>query len=102
MSEKPFTCDISGCPSFEGVVDIFLNSRYARVVDDYRSILEEDPEYLSYHGMSTALRLQFQLKRKELPQLGIGACFEAATGECCIVSALREAIRKKHPRDEAA
>ena len=102
MSGKPIVCDLRNCSSFDGVVQIFLNRRYAHLLNEYRSILEEDPEYLSYHGTSTALRLQFQLKSKEFPQLAIGTCLEGAGGECCIVRALHEAISRKRHHDAAA
>jgi hypothetical protein len=33
MSEGPIIYDVRSCPSFEGVVQIFVNPRYSRLVD---------------------------------------------------------------------
>jgi len=83
------------CPSFGGVVSMFLSERYSHIVDDYRVMLEQDPKYLAYHHTSAALQLQFQLKLEDFPALCIGECIDERSGECCIVSALREAIRQR-------
>jgi hypothetical protein len=83
------------CPSFNEVVRIFLSEKYSPVLDEYCSMLHSDPEYLSYHGTSTALKLQFQLKLKDLPSLCIGGCLHGGTMECCIVAALKEAILQR-------
>jgi len=95
MSEQPFICRYTTCPSFEEVVEIFLSEKHSRILDEYHSILELDPDYLTYHSTSAALKLQFQLKRDDLPLLSIGKCIEGGPSECCVVHALREAIRRR-------
>jgi hypothetical protein len=95
MSEQPFICRYTTCPSFEDVVKLFLSERHSWILDEYHSILEEDPDYLSFHSTSAALKLQYQLKRDDLPLLSIGKCVEGGSGECCVVHALQEAIRRK-------
>lgn len=97
MSGKPVVHDASSCPSFNGLVQIFGEEKYVPVVEEYHSILQTDPDYMSYHHTSTALRLQFQLKLEDFPDLCIGSCINESTGECCVVTALREVIRQRHP-----
>jgi tetraacyldisaccharide-1-P 4'-kinase len=98
MSEQSFVYRCTMCPSFEDVVQIFLSERHSRVLDEYRSILHNDPEYLLFHSTSTALKLQFQLKCDDLPLLSIGGCIEGGSGECCVVHALQEAFRRRDLR----
>lgn len=95
MPDQPFICHFTTCPSFEDVVQIFLSERHSGLLDEYHSILEHDPDYLSFHSTSAALKLQFQLKRDDLPMLSIGKCIEEGPSECCVVHAFQEAIRRK-------
>ena len=97
MPGRPKVHDASSCPSFEDLVKIFRSVKYVPVVEEYYGLLQSDPDYISYHHTSMALRLQFQLKLEDLPSLCIGSCIDERTGECCIVTALREAIRRRYP-----
>ena len=74
---------------------LLSTARYSWILDAYRSRIEEDADYLSYHWMSTSLKLQFLLKLNDLPLLEIGECFNGVSGECCLVTALREAIKRR-------
>ncbi len=95
MSTHEVYCDATACLSFEKIVQLLLSERYSGVLDEYCFTLEEFPDYLSYHSMSTALRLQFELKLNDLPWLKIGGCTPEIPGGCCLVDALKEAIRRR-------
>ena len=93
MSDQSALCDLASDASFNAMVRILSSKRYAEVVDEYCSMLEDDPNYLSYHWQSAALKLHFLLKLHDLPSLNIGGCINTDSSECCIVEALKEAIR---------
>lgn len=98
MIENQFSCSLLSCTSFDKMVDLFTSERYCKVLEEYRAIVERDPNYLTFHFMSTALKLQFHLKLNELPSLNIGGCMKEGFGRCCVVDALKEAIdRTSHP-----
>ncbi len=85
----------SSCPSFENLVEMLQSERYCGIVDEYCGLVKEDPDYLVYHHTSAALTLQFLLKDEDFPSLCIGDCINEHSGECCVVTALRETIRRR-------
>lgn len=95
MTDQPFVCRVGACPPYEDVVQLLLSEPYAQVLDEYSSILDEDPDYLSFHGVSSALTVQFLLKLNDVPGLCIGECIIGSSGECCIIPALKEAVRRR-------
>src|SRR5512140_390972 len=82
------------CPSFDSMIELLQSERYTWIVNEYGAMLEEDPRYLEFHHTSAALKLQFLLKDEVFPSLCIGDCIDEDTRECCVVTALREAIRR--------
>jgi hypothetical protein len=84
----------TSCPSYASLIEMLQSEPYAGFVSEYRDILEEDPDYLVYHHTSAALKLQFLLKDEDFPSLCIGDCIDERLGECCVVTALREAIKR--------
>ena len=97
MCDNQFSCSLMSRNSLDEVVNVFLSPSYQRVIDEYREVVQKDPEYLAYHLMSTALRLQYQLKVDALPALSIGGCVREGVGRCCIIDALKEAIVRTTP-----
>jgi hypothetical protein len=94
MIADSFPCHVETCPAFEELVRHLSARRYTYLRDEYAAVLEDDPDYFVYHWMSTALRLQCQLKSHEIPTLKIGVCIDKASSSCCVVDALSEAIRR--------
>ena len=101
MLTRSVVCDNKTCPPFETVVDILSSDNYAEMVEEYCAIAKEDPAYLTYHGMSVALRVQYELKLKDLPSLTIGGCMSGFPKACCLVEALKEAITQRSSLKEA-
>ncbi len=96
MTTSPdYSRHTTSCPSFDSLVEMLQSERYTGIIGEYGAMLDEDPEYLVYHHTSAALRLQFLLKDEDFPTLCIGDCIDERSGECCVVTALREAIRRK-------
>ena len=95
MAGQPGLSRPMTCPPFEGVVQMLLSQRYTRTLDEYSSLLDEDPDYLTHHSTATALKLQFEIKLNDLPSLKIGECLDQCSVECCIVDALREALKRR-------
>ena len=98
MADRPVACSNKTCPAFENVVTILLSDKHSSLVDEYCPIAREDPTYLTYHCMSIALRVQYELKLKDLPGLTIGGCMSRFPEPCCLVDALKEAIRQRSSR----
>jgi len=92
MTGKTVTCRIDTCPPFEELVRALLTPDHRQILEEYRSIVEQDRDYLTYHWMSTALKLQFLLKRDDIPEISIGGCIDGVASGCCVVEALREAM----------
>ncbi len=88
----------TACPAFEELVMMLSVPENSWILDEYSSLLEDDPQYLSFHWMSTALKLQFQLKREGVPALDIGGCIDETSRGCCVVDALKEAIMRRTSR----
>ncbi len=101
MFERQASCDLMSSVSFEEVVHAFLSERYRKDLEEYRTIIDKDPDYLTYHFMSTALKLQFQLKLSMAPTLNIGGCMKGGPGRCCVIDALKEAIERTAPAHTA-
>ncbi len=92
MTEKQVLCRLGTCPPFGELVRTLGEDKHRRMIEEYRDLLVQDPDYLTYHWMSTALKLQYQLKRDDFPDLTIGGCIDELARGCCFVEALREAI----------
>jgi hypothetical protein len=99
MSKYAFCCQHMSLVSPERLIQMLLSEPYRPILLEYRSILEDDPDYLRFHCTSTALKLQFELKLHDLPDLTITSCHGPAGGECSILDALEEAI-KRCPAEE--
>ena len=97
MTTYQSSCNLMACTTFEGVVRMFVSDRNRKVLEEYRAIVDKDPDYLTYHFMSTALKLQYQLKLNESSSLKIGGCMQEGVGRCCVVDALKEAIDRTSP-----
>ena len=95
MLTRTVACDNKTCPPFESVVDTLSSGKYAAMVEEYCAIAKEDPAYLTYHCMSVALRVQYELKLKDFPSLMIGGCMSRFPKACCLVEALKEAIEQR-------
>jgi hypothetical protein len=102
MPVQPIVRHTPTCPPFESVVRILSSEPYSQILDEYRSVLEDDPEYLRYYCAKTALRLQLLLKLKELPSLTVGGCLEGSCDACCIIGALKEAMSRHLSHDACA
>jgi len=77
------------------VVQILSSEGYSQILEEYCAVLKEDPEYLTYYCASNALRLQYLLKLSDMPGLIVGECLTGPTCDCCIIDALKEAIRRR-------
>ncbi len=95
MAGEMYSCRTASCPAFEDLVEMLSEARNTSILDEYTSLLEDDPEYLTFHWISTALKLQFHLKRHSVPALDIGACIDESSRGCCVVDALKEAILRR-------
>lgn len=95
VSGQGYPCRVMTGASLQELVRLLLSDRYCSVVDQYRLILDEDPDYLTYHAVSTSLNLQFQLKLHDLPMLHIGGCLHELRWNCCMIDALKEAVRQR-------
>jgi hypothetical protein len=102
MPVQPIVRHTPTCPPFESVVRILSSEPYSQILDEYRSVLEDDPEYLRYYCAKTALRLQLLLKLNELPSLTVGGCLEGSCDACCIIGALKEAMSRHLSHDACA
>ena len=102
MPVQPVVRHTPACPPFESVVRILSSESYSQILDEYRSVLEDDPEFLRYYCAKTALRLQVLLKQNELPSLTLGGCLEGSCDDCCIIGALKEAISRHLSHDAPA
>jgi hypothetical protein len=80
--------------SSEQLVELLLSESHRSLLRQYQYILEEDPDYLRFHCTSTALKLQFELKLNDLPDLSIASCNGPGEEGCCIIDALEEALRR--------
>jgi hypothetical protein len=91
------TC-LFGCPVAlharkENVVRLLLSVENRALLKYYHYALGNDPDYLRFHGPSTALRLCTVLMLREHPQIVLGG--DVATPDnCCVLEALEEAIRR--------
>ena len=94
MSKYAFCCPQLSFVSTEQLVRLLLSERYFPLLQQYQYILEEDPDYFRFHCTSVALKLQFELKLNDLPDLAITSCHGPADDGCCIIDALEEAIRR--------
>ena len=99
MSGQRMMCRVDTCPAFEDLVGLFLVDQNRWIVDEYAALLEDDPEYLQFHWLSAAMKLQYQFKSSSLPDLDIGGCIDATSQGCCVVDALKEAIVRKGSAD---
>ncbi len=91
-------CRTGACPAFEDLIVMLSEPENSWILDEYGSLLEDDPQYLAFHWMSTALKLQYQLKQKSVPTLDIGSCIDESSRGCCMVDALKEAILRRSSR----
>ena len=94
MPKYAFCCPHLSFVSSEQLVRLLLSEEYRPLLLLYRNILEDDPDYLRFHCTSTVLKLQFELKLHDLPELSIACCNGPEDGGCCIIDALEEAIRR--------
>ncbi len=94
MAKYMFCCPQLSFISSERLIQLLLTERYRPLLLQYRYLLEEDPDYLRFHCTSTALKLQYELKLHDLPELEITSCDGPANDGCCILDALEEAIRR--------
>lgn len=95
MPEQPVLCHNTSCPPFQNVVSLLSSNKHTSLVDEYCSIAREDPSYLTYHCMSIALRVQYELKLEDVPGLTIGGCMSQFPEPCCLVEALKEVIQQR-------
>ena len=103
MQEDLAVCRIGSCPAPATLARIFESDQYTKIVTTYKALIDDDPEYLTYHWMSTAMRLQYILKSTDLPDLQIGDCIDPTSCTCCVVEALQAAIhRRSHNGTQAA
>ena len=94
MAKYVFCCPQLSFVSSEQLVKLLLSEKYQSLLQEYRYILDDDPDYFRFHCTSTALKLQFQLKLHDMPDLEIGVCNGYANDGCCIIDALEEAIKR--------
>lgn len=94
MPKYAFCCPHLRFVSSEHLVQMLLSEKYRPMLMEYRYILEDDPDYFRFHCTSTALKLQFELKLHDLPDLAIDSCNGPTDDGCCIIDALEEAIRR--------
>ncbi len=102
MAKYVFCCPQLSFASSEWLVNLLLSKEYRPLLEQYRYVLEDDPDYFRFHCTSTALKLQFELKLHDLPELKIDACNGPAGDGCCIIDALEEAIRRSSVDNHAA
>jgi hypothetical protein len=72
---------------------LLLSGENRALLKYYRFALRNDPDYLRFHGSSTALRLCTVLMLREHPQIVLSG--DAATPDnCCVLEVLEEAITR--------
>lgn len=93
MSSTYLHCHLKSCSSAEDIARLLTTNEYASMIEEYRSILDDDPGYLEFHHASGVLKVQFALKLHDLSTLEIGLCEGSGACGCCVLAALRSAIR---------
>ncbi len=76
----------------EEITNALLGGDYRPLVEYYRSVLRDDPDYLCYHSVSASLHLCAALKRRSFPHLAVVAASQSCS--CCVIDALEEAISR--------
>ncbi len=102
MPKYVFCCPHLRFVSTEQLVRMLLSEGYRPLLQRYRFILEDDPDYFRFHCTSAALKLQFELKLHDLPDLEITSCNGPDGDGCCIIDALEEAIRRSSGENRSA
>ncbi len=88
-----FCCSVDLFSSKEELIGLLLSEEHHSLLEAYREILEEDPDYLRFHATSTALRLQCALKTHNLPSLRVGTCPASNPRGCCMLEVLEGALK---------
>jgi hypothetical protein len=94
IPDRPVNCPIQNAATTREVVQHLMTGSYRPLIQEYKALLEEDPDYLDFHFASAALRVQFALKLNDLPSLQIGLCNGSPTHRCCVLEALVEAVSR--------
>jgi hypothetical protein len=92
MSKCLFCCPVDISATKEEIVDILLTDDYRPLLEYYRSVLRDDPDYLRFHGVSTSFRLCSALKLTSFPRRPLAYHTDGCS--CCVVDALEGAIKR--------
>jgi hypothetical protein len=88
-----FGCPVALHARKENVVGLLLSGENRALLKYYRYALSNDPDYLRFHGSSTALRICTVLMIREYPHIALGDDVNAPDN-CCVLEALKEAIER--------
>ena len=94
MGSNAEHCRVESCASQEEITRLLMKVEYTRLIEEYRSILGDDPSYLEFHGASVVLIVEYALKLHDLDTVPIGLCDRSCSGNCCVLSALVSAIQR--------
>ncbi len=89
-----FCCQMAAHASKEQVMALLLSDEHRPLLEGYRAILAEDPDYLRFHSASISLRLMCVLRLHDIPSLRIDQCGDAPSQGCCIVEAMLAAVQQ--------
>jgi hypothetical protein len=92
MSKCLFCYPVDIHATKEEIIDILLSDEYRALLEYYRSVLEDDPDYLRFHGVSTSFRLCSALKLQSFPRRSLAYHTDACS--CSVVEALEGAIKR--------
>ena len=94
MTKHLLCCSVARIGSVDELVGLLLSEEHRPLIEEYRSAVENDPQYFRFHCTSVALRLQYELKLHDLPSISIGECLETNSSTCCVLDSLEEALRR--------